>query len=717
MSRLTVLIVSLYFTASIRVSCTHVAIEQCPGTDVTRIRQQTQYYNEVSLIFYYTRWSADSLDALQEYSDVAAYYSDKIYFSAIDCWHLSCNCSRAITTTIGSGSPHKWPTLMAYYGRRGQLQIQYHGLWTFKDMQQFVANLLQPLERLQKVEEVNEIKSNSDAIIIGVFETPDCYEYKQYMMASLKWLESDPLRTYRFTVTFVKNNTANSILKDNVKIPNILFIGASEEIRKFSEVQDRIWNASNVLLWLHREFKVDLSRLHGYTTPITIAQKLKQTSVLAIFVNDPRRFFSYMEPYIYPDRPYSAIALQCSKLKEKTSLNGYFETQRLKRILENFEVYTDDSKCYYNVKDVVFKNLADYYEINAYLRYLAANLAYPDSLRGLENNINSNIRQLLNFYRVTNCLSSDDISTSNSLQLGVVKQFQGMLGNDQSFFKSNRSISVVLLDTERYKDYLQNLDIVPQRQSMATVFIIDTKQQSNFLMSDNFDLENLKDFIRHYYEQNLLPTFKNEKIPALCHNKRNTAISSEDSYELQNLNRFTFLNNLHYVHNQSLVLLIHSPECALCGTLQHTFIQVASALRHSAPELKFVRINAQLNDLPWQFNMASLPALLVFPKNHFDETRLFPSHLKPNFKNVFAFILEQLLPEDQMKTVVTFCQNQGLSSNHSQSCWRFAKTLLLKHIGKHLHYWQLFENERSLIFERLRAFKDMSLDVQRNLRL
>ncbi|XP_013107025.2 uncharacterized protein LOC106086773 [Stomoxys calcitrans] len=714
MCRLKILIIAVTIIVA-SVHSLYVSIEQCPGTDVKRIRQQIQHH-EISLIFYYTRWSADSLEALQEYNDVAVYYSDKIYFSSIDCWHLQCNCSRALNTPVGSGLPHKWPTLMAYYGSRGQLQIQYHGLWSFKDIQQFVHNLVYPLERLHTNEDLEQTKLVSDAVVIGIFKSPDSREYKQYLMAALKWLESDPLRTYRFKVIFYTNTTAaattySRLLKGDDSGPDILFMGASNITKRYAELQGHIWNATNILLWLHRELKGDLKKLHGYATPITIAQKLNQNSVLAVFVNQPHPFFTYMEEKVDRDKACSKIASDCWK---RIQQNEYFRALGIQHILESLQIYTDNNLCYYNM-DIALKNLGDYYEINSYLKFLVQNLAYPSSSK-VKDDFKPNIMRLLNFHHITNCLNFE-IKSSNSLYIATAKHLQAVVDKEAKLFNSNRTISVVVLDTERYKDYLQGLDMRPQSQSMASAFIIDMKQESIFPMTDQFDMTNFRRYLGQYYQRCLPAHFKSEHLKQLNNSSPRKAKSSLDSYGMANLNHFTFQNSLHYSHNQSLVLLIHSPECALCGTLQHTFIQISSALRSLAPELQFVRLNALLNDLPWQFNMASLPVLLVFPKHGFSDTRIFPSHLKPDFKNVFAFILKQLPAEDQIKTIVTFCQSRGLGSNHTQSCWRFAKNLLMQHISNHLHYWQLFENERSIIFQRLRAFKDMSLDVQRNLRL
>lgn len=689
-------------------------VAKCPGLDVARIRQYTQQ-NEISLIFYYTRWSADSLHALEEYNDVAMYYGDKVFFSFVDCWHLSCNCSRALGPGIGS-SPNKWPTLMAYYGRRGQLQVQYHGLWSFRGMQQFIDNLLHPLKRFSTVESVQQAHQLSDALIMGVFQTPNCKEYKHYLMASLKWLESDPLRTYVFGVDFVTNTSeASGILKYD-HIPDLIYMGSSG-IKKFSDVGGYLWNASHILLWLHRELKEDLTNLHGYSTPITIAQKLQENPVLAVFVNDAYRFYGYMEKLINTRSLLSCntkpfICSRVTKNKERGDVN----VQQLD-IEQLFQISTDDKNCYCNVNKVLNKNLGYYYDINKYLTNIMPNLACPFK-NGNSDIAKSDIENLAEFHYTTKCLDSDP-RISNSLQIITAKYLQNLIDNHKTLYNSNRTLSVVLLDTDSYKDYLQNLDIEPNKFSLATTFIVDVKQEGIFPLAYDFDIETLKEFIQQYYKHNLLPYFRNEHINGYGSTVK-TQMPSQDNthnFEVKSLNRLLLLNSLQYAHNQTLVLLVHTPECALCGSLQHTFIQLSGALRHMSPELQFARINAHLNDLPWQFNMASLPALLVFPKHRYGDSRLFPSNLKPDFKNVFGFILKQIPAEDQIKTTVSFCQSRILNTLNTQSCWRFAKNLLTQHIDRHLHYWELFENERNVIFESLRAFKDISLDVQRNLNL
>lgn len=712
-SRLKPLIITiiLLILNTLQCNCTYFAIEQCPGTDVLNIRHQTQYY-ELSMIFYYTQWSDESLEALEIYNDVAKLYGDKIYFAAIDCWHLQCNCSKTLTTGVGSGAPHKWPTLVAYYGRRGQLQIPYHGLYVFEDIVQFLEHIMQPLERLEWKEEVEKIKWLSDAVILGVFQNPNTREYKNYMMASLKWLEHDPLRTYRFAVTFTNTMARNLNESQLVITPNLLFMGHKSK-KSFRNYHNPKWNASNIIQWLQQELKDDYSLLHGYTTPITIAQKLKKNPVLAIFVNQPQEFFPYMEKYIDFARPFTKANLVC---KRKMLGLGYYNSLKIMEIIENLHIFTDASQCHCNLK-ILLKHLHYYYEMNRYLNDLYVMKANPlKQFHYLDQEIN----EMLKFFHKTKCLQSD-LSLSSPLQIGIVKRLENFLDKETNFLYKNQSISVVLLPTQRYNDYLENLAIPATPQSMATVFVIDKERESIFVMEEKFNIYKLMEFLKKFYTNHLLNYFKNDnklKSPIKFSTTTTTSSSSitNNDIELLSLNRYIFLNYLHYSHNQTLIVLIYSPECALCGNILHSFLQLASLLRHVS-DFKFIRINSLNNDLPWQFNMPFLPSLLVFPKNRFSESRLFPLHLKPDVRHVFAFLLNQLSARDQVKIILSLCQSGNLPTNHSQSCWQFAKTLLMQHIGKHLQYWQTFETERSVIFERLRAFKDMSLDVQRNLRL
>lgn len=65
---------------------------------------------------------------------------------------------------------------------------------------------------------------------------------------------------------------------------------------------------------------------------------------------------------------------------------------------------------------------------------------------------------------------------------------------------------------------------------------------------------------------------------------------------------------------QLALVLYTSSQCAFCTILTSTLLSVARIFK-DANYLKFARIDADKNDLPWQLTMETLPALLIFDGN------------------------------------------------------------------------------------------------------
>lgn len=59
------------------------------------------------------------------------------------------------------------------------------------------------------------------------------------------------------------------------------------------------------------------------------------------------------------------------------------------------------------------------------------------------------------------------------------------------------------------------------------------------------------------------------------------------------------------------IVLFSSTQCAFCTIFSSILISVTRLLK-DANYLKFARIDADKNDLPWQFTMETLPALIIF---------------------------------------------------------------------------------------------------------
>ncbi|KAL9904845.1 thioredoxin domain-containing protein 11 isoform 1-T6 [Glossina fuscipes fuscipes] len=677
------------------------AIEHCPGSNVPAIRAQTQYH-EISGIFYYTSWNEESVKSLKVYDDVAYYYSSYVYFAAVNCWHLACNCTHAHMTTVGSGSPNKWPTLIMHYGTNGKKQLQYNGDWNFSALCQFLNNVLKPLERVHSADELQDVKLQADVLILGLFKEAFCDEYKQYSAAALKWLETDPLRSYRFAVILGNNTFPDFFNVEDKKVPRLDYLTMTKSVKSFSGVGDLTWNVSSIISWLHDEFNGAYSTLHGHSTPINLAIKLKQGPVVALFATN-LHFYKYMEQILHESKVWSRPFNACNIL----SIQDLQVSINIATIIKEFRNITNVKEastcCYGRIKSV---HLKDYYKTNILLTRLFQHVANP--LMEVSNDFKS-VPYLKNFYHEIKCLKTK-IHHSISLRIALAQYLEGSIKDLQRNNKYNRTVSVVLIDNGEYTDYLNFLGIPISNHNLATTFIADNEKESIYVMTETFDIRNLMKFLQNFFENNL-PSL--QRISGAS-SMENVAFKP-DFFQLKQVNRILFLNQLHF-HNITTVVLIHSQSCPLCANLQNTFLQLAGIFRHQSNTIRFLRLDSQTNDLPWQFVMNTLPTLLVFPREQYANSRFFPSFLKADFRNVLSFILAQLPAVDQVKLVLYICEGNILPLSKG-SCWRFVRKLITQHIAQHLRYWQLFESERSLIFKRLSAFKDMSLDIQRNSRL
>lgn len=59
--------------------------------------------------------------------------------------------------------------------------------------------------------------------------------------------------------------------------------------------------------------------------------------------------------------------------------------------------------------------------------------------------------------------------------------------------------------------------------------------------------------------------------------------------------------------------MFYSTECAFCNIMSQYLLQIQHVLK-DMPDLKFYRIDANNNDLKWEYTMETYPTLLFLPK-------------------------------------------------------------------------------------------------------
>lgn len=155
--------------------------------------------NELSLVFFYASWCAESHHAKTAFQEVAKFHSTNVYFAAVNCWRPTGECRAQYPKVL------RWPIVVAYFPTG--VALQYKGDWNFHDLALFVEKLLKPMDRITTSLELFSKKMSNDYVVLGLFEKPDNY-YNHFYRTAVQALELH--RNIAFTV-FVGSSSKNDL--------------------------------------------------------------------------------------------------------------------------------------------------------------------------------------------------------------------------------------------------------------------------------------------------------------------------------------------------------------------------------------------------------------------------------------------------------------------------------------------------------------------------
>ncbi|KAI8040339.1 hypothetical protein M5D96_006279 [Drosophila gunungcola] len=108
------------------------------------------------------------------------------------------------------------------------------------------------------------------------------------------------------------------------------------------------------------------------------------------------------------------------------------------------------------------------------------------------------------------------------------------------------------------------------------------------------------------------------------------------------------------------------------------------------------------------------PSLIVFPQAKPTESVMFPTDVRIDVQSVFAFVIAQLEPEQQVRSVLASCRRR---MRNVRSCLDFARNLVLQHVSQYLKFWEIYERERDAILSHLKEFNDLHMSIESSIGL
>ncbi|XP_017490747.1 PREDICTED: uncharacterized protein LOC108378950, partial [Rhagoletis zephyria] len=546
----------------------------------------------------------------------------------------------------------KWPTLVIRYSNR--IVLQYNGEWTLEAVQRFIDFIFIPVERLNSRLELKRLTMQRDAVVLGVFGNGSQLEFRKFVSAGIKWLETDPVSSFRFAAAI--GPAAKDILHrandTQQRLPQLLLITSKGVV----EMPPSEWNVSNIVVWLQTEFARSLNVLYGYNSPKSLTMLLHLSPVLTVIAND--YFYEYMNTLTnygisLDEQCHTDIwQSEMAKLQELGYVQHTMEKSELLKPL------TCSAKEYLSQW-----NLRYYYALDSYLKQFICGLRRNCTFeKGLASS--NNIHKLC---------TSKHRNSSPSRKIAAAKYLKKFVDDNWNQFKSghNQTLSVVIVDHGKHLDFLKSQGIPHvDNKNFVTLMIADRLKESIFLFQDEFTYESLQQFVQSYYSK-VLVAYKTgsslKTIPSLPQRK----------LFLENVNNEMFIRKVDQ-HNFTTIALLYSPQCMFSALAIQALIQLSTML-DDLSGIQIIRINTLINDLPWEFKIYNSPTLIVFPRGRALDSQVFPSRLKFNVRNVFSFALAQMETVDQLKALISYCRRRRWHSLRMRNCIQFVKRLAAQH--------------------------------------
>ncbi|XP_015608172.1 thioredoxin domain-containing protein 11 isoform X2 [Cephus cinctus] len=195
---------------------------------------------DFSFLMYYAPWDADSQALRHEFETVARYYHNRVFFAAINCWHPGSEC-RTQYNKIQS-----YPVLMVYPSKG--LGVQYKGIRSALYMIRFLDAFMNPIHRITKEEEIADLLTTYDAVIVGYFNFTGVAKspgYIEFYKTAIRHLEKDPNREIIFAA--ITDPVTAQADYDVTQFPSATLFMWSESK---TYIERNRWSSENLLNWI-----------------------------------------------------------------------------------------------------------------------------------------------------------------------------------------------------------------------------------------------------------------------------------------------------------------------------------------------------------------------------------------------------------------------------------------------------------------------------------
>ncbi|KAJ0177223.1 hypothetical protein K1T71_007232 [Dendrolimus kikuchii] len=279
----------------------------------------------------------------------------------------------------------------------------------------------------------------------------------------------------------------------------------------------------------------------------------------------------------------------------------------------------------------------------------------------------------------------------------------------------NFSLYMIAVDSVRNHHFAEALGIdISTKHDMTAVVILDSKHESQYVLSEKYSAKSLRDFIYNY-------TYKHLKRSLRTHvgEAEHTHYFGSDGTQSTGVNNTVRIIDLT---TRSFRRIVNTPGTltlvAVCGgacgaTPSAALVGAARLLRRCGVDARATRLDALRHDLPWQYTVHKYPAIFVFPADSdVTDSRAYPSAERISAGGVVALALRTLSAPHHVRVRLALCANSK-TNIEKKTCLRDVREHITTVIGRSLKYWRRTQNNelKKALLKRLQLLNQVWLNL------
>ncbi|XP_063380638.1 uncharacterized protein LOC134667241 [Cydia fagiglandana] len=738
---------------------------------------------DLSFVMYYAPWDAESQYVRGQFEEAAMVLSDRVHFSAINCWNPGSEC-RLQHNKIPS-----WPILIAYTSTsRGVL---YKGPRDAQSMVRFLELVMKPLERISTTEDLVQLLSICDAVAVGYTPITDTSRhYNTWYHAAVKIREFDFIGEVCFGVV-TSEDLAVDLGVNSVPSARLMLWNDTKEY--VLDESENTWNESSLINWVLENFSQPVGRIVPMWRKAFTFERYVDGSPLLILFTPLNPLYEQLPSYSL----LREVAMEYYNCKHNDTLNWTSELVKLQQVqrlmyqqkdflkycenhkfktpsrktnpLYRKEVVSHNNKYPWNnntqqqknqkggmfnhlfkggfdISKVVGSDEKSYLmstlglveecsapvmpaEKSSYDSYEQCQftekeklenepvleeeelrttmLPFEDDPLSPENLIQDNVQHFCKLMRFANTwgppVHPQRVTTN-------VSHIHGLA------CAQNSSLNMLAVDSVRNHHFAEFLGIdITSKKDKTAVVILDSKHESQYLLSEEYSAKSLRDFIHNFTHKRLKRSLRTLVDDA----DRTHYFGSDGEVEQMGIDEHT----VHVVEltTHSFRRLVRKPEMltivAVCGGLcsastTRAALEAARLLAACGVPARAARLDALRHDLAWHYTAVTYPSIFVFSPHSEEGEMRYPPTARVSGSGLLALALRGLRAPQRMRVRLALCARHQ-STKEKKTCLRDIREHITTVIGRNLKYWRRTENRelRDALLKRLQYLHRVSLEL------